>query len=355
MPKSRGLPRYWREIDGKFYHEPSSRDRKKGFKGARLSDDRAEALRECEARNAELDKWRAGLAELPGQTYRHGTIGWLVARYKGGKKWRRIRERTQQDYAKHLAEIERVFGKVPAIGLTPPVLAAYADKLGDGKQAHYRLTVLRLLLGYGVTLGVVEGNPMQHVERPTLSARDAFWTDEDVAAFLAHATPPMRLGLMLGLYTGQREADVLAMRWTDIKDGWLTIEQRKSRRTDRPGKIVSLPLHSALVDVLNETPRRGIVILLAPGGAPYREHNFRVTFARVRDAAGIEGLRFQDLRRSAVIRLAEAECTVPQIASITGHAIKETQRIIDTYWKATRPQAAAAIAKLEAATRKERK
>jgi hypothetical protein len=41
------------------------------------------------------------------------------------------------------------------------------------------------------------------------------------------------------------------------------------------------------------------------------------------------GLR--DLRRTAMVRIAEAEATVPQIASVSGHSIEATQRILETY------------------------
>jgi integrase len=42
--------------------------------------------------------------------------------------------------------------------------------------------------------------------------------------------------------------------------------------------------------------------------------------------AGLDGLRFQDLRRTAVVRLAEAGCTDPEIAAITGHSLKRTKQ-----------------------------
>jgi hypothetical protein len=48
-----------------------------------------------------------------------------------------------------------------------------------------------------------------------------------------------------------------------------------------------------------------------------------------------------------VIRLAEAECTILQIAAITGHSPKSIEDILRVYWVSTYPQAAAAIAKLE--------
>lgn len=61
--------------------------------------------------------------------------------------------------------------------------------------------------------------------------RRAYWTEEALEQVLAVDPPPsIRLALMLGLWTGQRQADVLHMRWSDISDGWIAIEQRKSRR-----------------------------------------------------------------------------------------------------------------------------
>jgi hypothetical protein len=48
-----------------------------------------------------------------------------------------------------------------------------------------------------------------------------------------------------------------------------------------------------------------------------------------------------------VVRLAEAGCTVPEIAAITGHQLDRTARILETYLPRTAPLARAAIRKLE--------
>ena len=44
---------------------------------------------------------------------------------------------------------------------------------------------------------------------------------------------------------------------------------------------------------------------------------------------------------------AAAGATVPAIAAVVGHTIAESRHTLDTYWVSTRPQARAAIAKLE--------
>ena len=63
--------------------------------------------------------------------------------------------------------------------------------------------------------------------------------------------------------------------------------------------------------------------------------------------ARIEGRTFHDLRRTAVVRMAEAGCTIPEIASLSGHQLETTSRIIETYLPRNRRLAQAAVAKLE--------
>jgi integrase len=62
-----------------------------------------------------------------------------------------------------------------------------------------------------------------------------------------------------------------------------------------------------------------------------------------------EDLHFHDLRGTAVTRLALAGCSVPQIAAITGHSLKDVQSILEThYLGGTLELAEAAIIKLNA-------
>jgi hypothetical protein len=49
--------------------------------------------------------------------------------------------------------------------------------------------------------------------------------------------------------------------------------------------------------------------------------------------------------------LAEAGCTVPEIASITGHSLRSVETILEKYLARTRALAESAIAKLENAFR----
>ena len=64
--------------------------------------------------------------------------------------------------------------------------------------------------------------------------------------------------------------------------------------------------------------------------------------------AGISGLTFNDLRGTAVTRLALVGCTEAQIASITGHSLRDVHSILDAHYLHRDPALAeSAITKLE--------
>jgi integrase len=66
--------------------------------------------------------------------------------------------------------------------------------------------------------------------------------------------------------------------------------------------------------------------------------------------AKLGDLHFHDLRGTAVIRLAIAGCTVPEIASITGHSLKDVEQILDAHYLGGRDELAeSAVLKLNAA------
>lgn len=99
-------------------------------------------------------------------------------------------------------------------------------------------------------------------------------------------------------------------------------------------------------------PRRSPVILVSSDGRPWTGNGFRSSSRKACKAAGIEGVTSLDRRGSEVTRLALANATVPEIASITGHSLKDVGAILNRRYLNREPAlAAAAIAKLETRTK----
>ena len=170
--------------------------------------------------------------------------------------------------------------------------------------------------------------------------------------------------VMFGLWTGQRESDVLAMSWGSIDpSGRIRVKQFK---TDAR---VLIPMGEPLAALVASLPKAATTILTNSRGQPWTPDGFRTSFHKARAKAGIKGVTFHDLRGTAVtamdswsvtapqlppiahdfIRLALAGCSTPEIAAVTGHAIKDVDAILETHYLGGRfALAEQAISKLNA-------
>ena len=109
-----------------------------------------------------------------------------------------------------------------------------------------------------------------------------------------------------------------------------------------------IPVTAELKAGLDGTKRLAVTICAASRKQVWTEDGFKSSFGKARETAGIVNRTFHDLRGTAVTRLAVAGCTVPEIATITGHDLKTVEDILSKHYLG-RVQALgdSAIAKLE--------
>jgi integrase len=277
------------------------------------------------------------------------TIQALLDAYTQSPYFTEKAARTKSDYIKHIAKIQAEFGDFPVEALADRrargEFLRWRDKLAASsrRQADYTLSVLALILAWAFDRGDAPINPLERPSKTYKANRsDLVWSDEDVEAFRAAAPAHLSLALDLALWTGQRQGDLLKLTWAAYDGESIRLRQGKtSRRVTIP---VALPLRTALDEA--KTKRKGLTILATAKGSPWTSDGFRTSWGRV--AASMGGLTFHDLRGTAVTRLAQAGCSVPEIAAITGHALKEVETILDGhYLSRDSGLAVSAIAKLE--------
>ena len=174
---------------------------------------------------------------------------------------------------------------------------------------------------------------------------DFIWLPEHVNAFCNVASDELKLALVLAIYTGQRQGDLIRMTWGQYDGDWINHRQSKGK------KRVAVPVHRNLKKVLDNVSRRSTLILTTPTGLPWKSDWFRNRWREASVAAGIKDLHFHDLRGTAVTMLAEAGCSNAEIAAITGHTMQSVETILVKYVSLTRDLARSAMTKLENAGR----
>ena len=187
------------------------------------------------------------------------------------------------------------------------------------------LSAIRHLMQYGVSANMCEVDPTQGIKLKTSKSDGIYtWREQDIAAYeAAHGVgTKARLALALGLYTGQRRGDVLRMGRQHIRDGILSVKQQKT------GVELRIPVHPDLRAIIDATPGDHLTFLTTRTGKPYAGDNFSEQFRAWCKAARLsEECSFHGLRKAACRRLAEAGCSVNEIAAVSGHAtLREVQR-----------------------------
>jgi integrase len=87
--------------------------------------------------------------------------------------------------------------------------------LRSQRQADYAWTVLALVLSWAKGRGKITVNPCERGGRVYHGTRvDFVWTVEDEVTFLEHAPAHLHLPLLLALWTGQRQGDLLRLPWS---------------------------------------------------------------------------------------------------------------------------------------------
>ncbi len=276
------------------------------------------------------------------------TLRAVIVAYKSSQDFKSRPAKTRKDYLRYIAAIEEKFGTIPLKALKDARCNAafldWRDNLTCGPRSKdYHWTVLKMILNWGANRGLLQWQAPARTKKLYKADRsEMIWLTADIAAMRKACSHELAWALDLALLTGQRQGDLLKLTWSQAREGWLVLKQGKTNAR------VQIPVKGDLATLLAEMPRRAVTILTNSRGCPWTEDGFRASWTKAFGSAGLSDLHFNDLRGTAVVNLADAGCTVPEIASITGHSLKSVNSILEKYWTRTRAQAENAVAKLVA-------
>jgi integrase len=253
-----------------------------------------------------------------------GTIAALIVDYYRGPEFSALSETTQALYRSICEGIRAQYGDRRVAMLEyEHVRKLFAAKKDKKPSANAWLRILRTLMKLAVRLKLRSSDPTEGVRSYTLKGSIYTWTEEDIATF--EAAYPIgtraRLALALLLYTGQRRSDGIRMGRQHVKNGHISVTQQKTSAK------LSIPIHPTLATILAAAPPGHMTFLTTAQGRPFTAEGFGNWFRRTCRAIGLPACTPHGLRKAACRRLAEAGCTVHQIAAISGHrSLRELQK-----------------------------
>jgi integrase len=281
--------------------------------------------------------------QATGDAPKPGTFAALVLDYKRSPGYLRLEPNTRKQYDRDLERV-RELGPVPVADIKRRDILTLRDALALHKPqaANHLVMVLSVLMGFAVEREWREANPLARIKR-IKGGEYKRWPEAAIQYALEHLAEPFRRAVLLALYTGQREGDCVAMKWSQYDGSAIAVVQEKT------GAAVWVPCHRVLRQELDRwrTEATAETVLVNHRGEPWRKGSFATRFCTVAgEHIPLEGLVFHGLRKAAAARLAEAGCSTHEIAAITGHA---SLGMVEHYTKEAdqRRRATAAITKLE--------
>ena len=230
--------------------------------------------------------------------------------------------------------LKESLGAYSLAAITPDLVAQYRDERLKAGKSNNTVRLELSLLSHLFTIALKEWrvglfyNPVANIRKPSPGkGRDRrLSAEEEIALFQAcdsHSNPMLGWMARIALYTGMRAGEIKSLTRSQVDLDKRTVHLTETKN----GSSRTVPLSRQATEVFHVTlnnPVRPLDTDLIFWGEPGRDgvrrsYEFRPAWSRTLKKAGIEGLRFHDLRHEAVSRLVEAGLGDQEVSTISGH------------------------------------
>ncbi len=238
------------------------------------------------------------------------------------------------DYYALEAHLKPVFGKSPLNEIKPMKIEAYrAERLKSGKKkstTNREMALLKKMFNLAIDWGYLTSNPAKKVqlfsEKDNL--KEKVLSEIEEARLLQECVDHLEPIIVIATKTGMRKNEILTLTWdqVDLKRRQIQVIKTKS------GKNRMIPINEALFKVLcrlRKQNKEEFVFVNTDTGKPFKtiRHSFEGACRR----AGINNLRFQDLRHTFSSRLIQKGADIVTVQQLLGHhSVTITQRYTHT-------------------------
>lgn len=339
-PGARGLRVWW---------EPNATEKAAGMNPVSLDAERPTwSIRKAREMNRIAARATKGAQAVDGRR----TVAALTERYLRHGDFRdRLRPSTQTDYRNLCRRVAARMGHKLVKDVTKPDLYAWYEDLRQQKSPRTAQALIRMasvLFSHAEKIGWrgENTNPALNMklEQPKPATRVATWEEVDALVTAADALDlqGMALAITLGLYTAQRQGDILDLRAEQITrmDGptgpihvLALVRAKRNTAGHMPIHPDAVPRLTAALDRLADQQDH---IITDPRGRAYGKTRWRDDWLAVRARAAmecpsVETLEYRDLRRTFGV-LARAQGTSrDDVTAVLGNTADIDPRLFMTY------------------------
>lgn len=327
--KSRGLGRTFQRGNVWWiaYHW-----RGKEHRESTRSEKEADARRLLKKRIGEMGRGR-----LVGPTEERVTFEDLADDYVRERKINGRGERAVDYVEDRVAHLKRFFGMDRAVDITTPRVRAFIEaRLGEGAShgtINRDLAALSRMFTLAVEAERLTSRP--HIPKLKESApREGFFEHPEYLAVREHLEPDFQDVLDFGYFCGWRIGEVARLEWRDVDRtaGVIRLRPELSKNSDGRKLVLSEPLRQVIERRWKARDLACPFVFHHDGARLYHRGSmsraWKVAWKAAREAAGLEGRIFHDLRRTVVRNLVRSGTPESVAMKVTGH---KTRAILDRY------------------------
>jgi len=233
--------------------------------------------------------------DMNGQTDATGTLKWVWERYTKHRKFTKLSQGTQDDYAGAWKQVAARFGEMQIAAITAPLIARYVhvEREESPTRARIEKALLSNLFKHGILLGVCERNPATEVDPPETTPSTVLPQADALRRFLAwldQQTPQRRIIGLAAEYAalaGNRQVEFRPLCWpqVDRDAGVIRVKRAKQRKGARIEVIEVIQITPRLADLLdriaaNNAARPCLYLFPTRDNTQYTARGFKTLWQR---------------------------------------------------------------------------
>lgn len=208
------------------------------------------------------------------------------------------------------------------------IIHSSITKAGHATTANRVKALVSSIFGWAISAGIWQSNPAIGIKLNKEHSRDRFIQGDELPRFFQaladEQNDTMRDYFLMSLLTGARRANVLSMKWSDVKLD--RAEWRiKETKNGTPQTVTLSP--EAVVLLHNRKPVESATFVFPGSGKSGHLVEPKKGWKRILERAGIDDLRIHDLRRTLGSWQAKTGASLAIIGKSLNHKNQNTTAI----------------------------